>query len=79
MAVAALAAIFLVACTSTTAGRRGPEARPSVSLAFVGAVTGEYAGLGLNLLNGARLAVDEAAGRGDLPVRISLKVFDTQG
>jgi len=52
-----------------------------VALAFVGALTGDNANLGINARDGAKLAVDEAnraeaAGAG---VRIVLKEFDTQG
>jgi len=50
-----------------------------VSLAFMGPVTGPYAALGRNLANGARLAIEQSTARGDLPVRVALKVFDTQG
>lgn len=47
-------------------------------LAFMGPLTGDGASIGRHILNGAQLAIDEAAASRTLPVRLELKPFDTQ-
>ncbi|MDQ4069297.1 MAG: branched-chain amino acid ABC transporter substrate-binding protein [Actinomycetota bacterium] len=81
-AVVALAALVLSACgddgdNTTAGGQTGGGDRRTYSIAFVGPLTGDNANLGINIRNGARVAVEEA-NRGDGP-RIELKEFDTQG
>lgn len=48
------------------------------SLAFVGPKTGDAANLGINILNGAKLAVDQF-NEANSDIQIDLKEFDTQG
>ncbi len=82
LAVLAVAALSLSACgddgsdNETGAGQTGGNQR-TYSIAFVGPLTGDNANLGINIRNGAKVAVQEAnRGQG---VKIELKEFDTQG
>jgi branched-chain amino acid transport system substrate-binding protein len=62
------------ASTGTTGG-----AKTTVKLAFVGALTGESANLGINIRDGAKVAVAEYNKRSDAKYTIELKEFDTEG
>jgi branched-chain amino acid transport system substrate-binding protein len=64
--------------TSTSAGGTA-GGQQTVAIAFFGAQTGSDANLGINESNGAQLAIDQANAKGDLPVKVILKPFDTQG
>ena len=83
---ATLAALVLVtaACgggdddAGTDGGTAGGDGGEEVTLAFMGALTGESANLGINARDGMRLAVDEANASGDGPT-ILIKEFDTAG
>ena len=85
VAIAAIGLSLLAACgddnkdTASQPGSVSSTARPTVGVAFVGARTGDNANLGINIYNGALLAVDQANAKGDLPVTLALKPFDTQG
>ena len=78
-------AMLLAGCggggTSSEPSDDSEAGKKTVALAFVGALTGELANLGVNARDGAKLAVDqanasEAVGPG---VKLVLKEFDTQG
>lgn len=56
----------------------GGGAGETVTLAFMGALTGDSANLGINIRDGVKLAVDAANARGEGPT-IALKEFDTAG
>jgi branched-chain amino acid transport system substrate-binding protein len=80
---AAVAAVGLVAAAcgsskkdNSATGSSASSKSKAVSLAFVGALTGDNANLGINIRNGAKLAVDQANKNG---ANITLKEFDTQG
>jgi branched-chain amino acid transport system substrate-binding protein len=81
-AIALLAAVVVAAaaCGSdkrrTATGATTEPAAKTVALALVGALTGDDANLGINIRNGAKLAVDEARKAG---VQVELKEFNTQG
>ncbi len=87
---AAIVALALLAagCGGSSGGAEGVEteagsqAEPSgfsvVKLAYLGPLTGEVASIGVAARDAARLAIDEANERGDLPVRLVLEEFDTQ-
>ncbi len=82
LAVLALAALVLSACgdggdDTTAGGQAGGGNQRTYSIAFVGPLTGDNANLGINIRNGAKVAVQEA-NRGEGP-RVELKEFDTQG
>lgn len=92
VAVSAALALTAAACggsSSDTASTSGSSTAPSsassggaasggVTLAFMGALTGPAAQLGINIKNGAKLAIDEYnASSPSTP--ITLKDYDTQG
>ncbi|HEV2760524.1 MAG TPA: branched-chain amino acid ABC transporter substrate-binding protein [Acidimicrobiales bacterium] len=82
MSVLAVAALTFSACgddggeTQTGTGQTGGDNR-TYSIAFVGPLTGDNANLGINIRNGAKVAVQEANRAGG--PKIDLKEFDTQG
>ena len=80
IALFAVVALAVAACGSdkkkATTGSTSKPAGKTVALAFVGALTGDNANLGINIRNGARVAVDAAKKAG---VNVELKEFDTTG
>ncbi len=62
----------------TSAGGGGGAQGETVTIAFMGALTGDSANLGINIRDGVRLAVDNANAAGEGPT-IVLKEFDTAG
>lgn len=79
-AMVAAAGLALSACGTTsdndTTGA-GDEAC-SLAIAYIGPLTGDYANLGLNIVNGAKLAMEEY--QADSPdCEVTLKEFDSQG
>lgn len=82
LSVLALAALTFSACgddggdTKTGTGQTGGDSR-TYAIAFVGPLTGDNANLGINIRNGAKVAVQEANKAGG--PKIELKEFDTQG
>lgn len=86
-AVIAVGALALAACsssssssksTSTTAAGSGGGGGTPVSIGFFGALTGANAQLGINIRNGAKLAVDQYNAKGSGP-KVTLKEYDSQG
>jgi branched-chain amino acid transport system substrate-binding protein len=77
LAALSLAAMLLTACGGNDNG--GSSTGPTTyKLAFVGPLTGANANLGINIRNGAVVAVEEANKAGG-NVRFDLAEFDTQG
>lgn len=82
LSVLAVAALTFSACgddggdTETGTGQTGGDTR-TYAIAFVGPLTGDNANLGINIRNGAKVAVQEANRAGG--PKIELKEFDTQG
>ncbi len=72
-----LASVLLMAACGDDE-EAGPEGKREVSIAFVGAKTGDNANLGLNIRDGANLAVEEENQAGG-NVTIRLREFDTAG
>ncbi|HKY77909.1 MAG TPA: branched-chain amino acid ABC transporter substrate-binding protein [Acidimicrobiia bacterium] len=72
----------VLALVGAACGAGGDEKASSdgqvVKLVYLGAMTGDYANLGVSGRDAVQLAIDEANGRGDLAVRLELEVFDTQ-
>ncbi|MDQ3896887.1 MAG: branched-chain amino acid ABC transporter substrate-binding protein [Actinomycetota bacterium] len=84
LAVLAAAVLLLSACgddgndkSTSAGGQTGGGSQRTYAIAFVGPLTGDNANLGINIRNGAKVAVQEA-NKGDGP-KIELKEFDTQG
>ena len=80
LAVLAVGALMLSACgddggSETGSGQAGEER--TYSIAYVGPLTGDNANLGINIRNGAKVAVQEANKQSG--AKIELKEFDTQG
>jgi branched-chain amino acid transport system substrate-binding protein len=76
-AVALTLGLALSAC-GTTEDEGGGSASGgdcSVKLAFLGPLTGDYANLGINIVNGAKMALDEYEGDCD----VEIEEFDSQG
>ena len=82
LSVLAVTALTFSACgddggeTQTGTGQAGGDNR-TYSIAFVGPLTGDNANLGINIRNGAKVAVQEANRAGG--PKIELKEFDPQG
>jgi branched-chain amino acid transport system substrate-binding protein len=70
-------ALLTSACGSGGNGGASPDA-DVLKLAYLGPMTGELANVGVAGRDAIQLAIDEENGRGDLPVRVELEVFDTQ-
>ncbi len=80
LALLLVAGVMLAACGGgdEDGGTGQPGGKREVSIAFVGAKTGDNANLGLNIRDGAKLAVDEENAKGG-NVTIKLAEFDTAG
>lgn len=76
---AGIGALALVAAgCGSGAEEKASSGAEVVKLVYLGAMTGDYANLGVSGRDAVQLAIDEANDRGDLPVRLALEVFDTQ-
>jgi branched-chain amino acid transport system substrate-binding protein len=81
-ALAAIAVVAVVAtgCSKKTEGGSGEGGgTQTVKIGFFGALSGDYKLLVVSGYNAAKMAFDEANASGDLPVKIQLVPFDTQG
>ncbi len=81
VAVALALSLVVAACGSDDDGGNddaGGEPAAEYSIAYVGPKTGDDKNLGINILNGAKLAVDQFNEKND-DIEITLKEFDTQG
>ena len=79
-AAAVATGLALTACGTTDSTDNTDSASGEncdVNLAFLGPETGDYANLGLNIVNGAKVALDEFSKESDCKVEI--KDFDSQG
>ncbi len=77
------AALALSACGGTksggtTAGGTGASAACDLKVGFFGALTGDAANLGINIKNGAELAVNEYNAK-NASCKVTLTTFDSQG
>ncbi len=75
---AVVASLALGACGGTTDSKSADPASTEVKLAFFGALTGDSAGLGINIRNGALLAINKY-NAANPKVKVSLQSFDSQG
>jgi branched-chain amino acid transport system substrate-binding protein len=84
VALVCVAAIVLTACGGDDEEDEGApqqgqqQQQQTFALAFVGPLTGPNANLGINIRNGATVAIEEANRTGG-NVRFELREFDTQG
>jgi branched-chain amino acid transport system substrate-binding protein len=78
LALVSVTALMLVACGDDDGGGGGEAEGRTYKLAFVGPLTGPNANLGINIRNGAVVAVEEANEAGG-DIRFELEEFDTQG
>jgi branched-chain amino acid transport system substrate-binding protein len=76
VAVSAALALGASACGKSKSGDGGSS--KGVTIAFVGAQTGDNAQLGINISNGAKLAVDQYNATNP-KTRVTLKLYDTKG
>src|SRR3954470_8669990 len=76
----AAGALVLAACGSSksNSGTGSSGGGKTVALGFVGALTGDSANLGINIINGVKLAIDQV-NAGNPKVKVELKDFDTAG
>jgi branched-chain amino acid transport system substrate-binding protein len=84
-AVLLMIALTLAGCgksstkTSSSNSSKNNGAKKSISLAFVGALTGDSANLGINIRNGAKTAIDEYNKDSNSKYTVNLKSYDTKG
>jgi branched-chain amino acid transport system substrate-binding protein len=79
VAGAGLAAMSLTACGTTAEnGGTADGGDCSVKLAFLGPMTGDYANLGINIINGAKVALEEY-NETDPECEVEIEEFDSQG
>jgi branched-chain amino acid transport system substrate-binding protein len=78
VALVSVAALTLTACGGDDDGGGGASGEQTYKLAFVGPLTGPNANLGINIRNGAVVAIEEANNAGG-DIRFELEEFDTQG
>ena len=82
-AVAAVSALALSACgttkdSSSTGGDSSAKAACDLEIGYMGPLTGDYANLGLNMVGGVKLALDEY-NKAHSDCKVTLKEFDSQG
>jgi branched-chain amino acid transport system substrate-binding protein len=77
VAAIAVAGLGLAACGSSGGGSTGGEAT-TVKIGFMGDLTGPNKALGINIRNGAKMAID-AYNATNPAVKIELKEYDSQG
>lgn len=82
----AFGALLLAACgggsnnnASGGGGMGGMKGMKTYAIGCQGPLSGDYAQLGINICNGAKLAVDQANKSGNLPFMLSFKTADDQG
>jgi branched-chain amino acid transport system substrate-binding protein len=84
LAALATAGLALTACGSTSSSSStasdtgGTDCTAGQKIAFLGATTGDYGALGLNMVGGIKLALDEY-NKKHTDCKISLREFDSQG
>src|SRR4029453_14462542 len=83
LAAALAAAGLVVSACGTTGGESAPPPGGAskgcnLEFAFMGPLTGDYANLGINAVNGAKLALDEY-NKQNADCQVALKEFDSQG
>ncbi|MDQ1565929.1 MAG: branched-chain amino acid transport system substrate-binding protein [Actinomycetota bacterium] len=67
-----------VQAEGASGGSKASTLAAELGLAYLAPLTGDLANIGLAGRDAVQLAIDQAKASGDLPVRLALKVFDTQ-
>ncbi|HVX68525.1 MAG TPA: branched-chain amino acid ABC transporter substrate-binding protein [Mycobacteriales bacterium] len=77
----AVAAVTAAGCGSSSSGGSSGSTTSSKSytIACQGPLTGDNAALGINICDGAKLAIDQANAKGDLPYTLKYLGVDDQG
>jgi len=78
----AVAAVGVAACGGGSSGGTGSGSGggdKTYTIACQGPLTGDNAALGINICDGAKLAIDQANQKGDLPFKLAYKGVDDQG
>ena len=79
VAAAGVVALLAAGCSSSSSGGSASGSKPcDLELAFFGALTGSSANLGVNIKNGAQLAVNQYDTKNP-DCKVTLKGFDSQG
>jgi len=74
----AAAALVLSACGNDDDDDKGSSGKSAYTIGFQAGLSGENAQLGINEENGARLAVEQANAKGNLPFEIKFKTSDDE-
>lgn len=78
VAAVALASLGLAACGSSSGGDSGGSGE-TVKIGFMGDLTGPNKALGINILNGAKLALADYEKNADNKTTITITEYDSQG
>jgi branched-chain amino acid transport system substrate-binding protein len=78
VALGALAVVTGAHGCGRSAGNQASTPAAEIRLAYLGPLTGDLANLGQAGRDAVQLAIEQALASGDPPVRLALKVFDTQ-
>ncbi|HET7070834.1 MAG TPA: branched-chain amino acid ABC transporter substrate-binding protein [Nocardioides sp.] len=81
LAVVAAAGLALTACgttSSSSTASSGSNCPSGLKIAFLGAQTGDYANLGINISNGANVALDDY-NKANSDCKVTMQKFDSQG
>lgn len=76
--VVGVASLSLTACKTTTDSATGGSDCSGATLAFLGPTTGQYGSLGINTLDGAKLALDEY-NKTNPKTKVTITPYDSQG
>jgi branched-chain amino acid transport system substrate-binding protein len=72
-------AMALTACGSSSKSATGSSGKKTVTIGFQGPLSGASVQLGLNAEYGAKVAIQQANAKGDLPFTLALKTSDDVG
>jgi branched-chain amino acid transport system substrate-binding protein len=76
----ALGALALTACGGSSSGKStSGGGKKTYTIAYQGPLSGGNSALGINMVNGTQLAVDQANAKGDLPFTLKTDKADDQG
>ena len=79
LAVPAVVGALVLAACGDDGGDTGDNGNKTYTIGFMGPLSGADKALGVNELNGVKLAVEEANAKSDLGFKLALKEFDDKG